>query len=468
MARILIVDDQQKIRNILAVLLQGEDHRVEEASSAEEALERQPEFQPDLVLLDIKLPGMQGTEALDEFLSASPSPEVIIMTAYASIRSAVDAMRAGAFDYITKPFDNDELLLLVSRALERSRLQREVESLRTEMEARYGFQEIIGISRPMQDVFRVMAKVARVDATLLIFGESGTGKELVAKAVHRRSDRSEGPFEAVNCGAIPATLIESEFFGHERGAFTGARESRPGSFERASGGTLFLDEIGELPQDAQAKLLRALQEGQVVRLGGRKPIDVDVRILAATHRDLEQMVRDGRFREDLYWRVNVVSLTLPPLRERREDLPLLIDHILSRSSERLGVEVQRIQDSARQLLLSYEWPGNVRELENVLTRALVLCEGPELTMADLPPRIRGDARDDDATGDSGNLEQLTLADAVSKATERVEKAMILAHLEEQGGNRTATAESLGISRKTLFNKMRQYQLQPDGEAAGGG
>jgi len=464
MARILIVDDQERIQRILTVLLRDQGHRVEARGSAEEALELQTEFGPDLVLLDLKLPGMQGTEALEHFLAATPKPDVAIMTAYASIRSAVEAMRAGAFDYITKPFDNDELLLLVDRMLEMRRLHQEVDDLRTELETRYGFREIIGISRPMQEVFRVMAKVAKVDATLLVYGESGTGKELVAKAVHRRSQRSDGPFVAVNCGAIPQTLIESEFFGHERGAFTDARETRPGSFERASGGTLFLDEIGELPLDAQAKLLRTIQEGKVTRLGGRKPIEVDVRLLAATHRDLERMVREGHFREDLFWRINVVSLTLPPLRERAEDLPLLIDHILDRTSREVGVEVRKIQDPARRLLVEYDWPGNVRELENVLTRALVLCEGDELTVADLPARIRGEALGP-GEAEMGDLEDLDLAEAVRQASERVERAMIRTHLEKHDGNRTATAESLGVSRKTLFNKMRQYDLDPGGSEA---
>jgi DNA-binding NtrC family response regulator len=464
MARILIVDDQEQIRKILTVLLRDQGHRVESRGSAEEALELQSELEPELVLLDLKLPGMQGNEALEKLLAATPVPDVVIMTAYASIRSAVEAMRAGAFDYITKPFDNDELLLLVDRVLEVRRLHQEVDDLRTELETRYGFREIIGISRPMQEVFRVMAKVAQVDATLLVYGESGTGKELVAKAVHRRSQRGEGPFIAVNCGAIPQTLIESEFFGHERGAFTDARETRPGSFERASGGTLFLDEIAELPLDAQAKLLRALQEGQITRLGGRRPIEVDVRVLAATHRDLEAMVREGRFREDLFWRINVVSLTLPPLRKREQDLPLLIDHLLDRISRELGVEVGTIQEPARRLLLEYDWPGNVRELENVLTRALVLCEGDELTAADLPARIRRDALGP-GEAEMGDLEDLDLAEAVRQASERVERAMIRTHLETHDGNRTATAESLGISRKTLFNKMRQYDLDPGGSKA---
>jgi DNA-binding NtrC family response regulator len=308
--------------------------------------------------------------------------------------------------------------------------------------------------------------VARVDATVLILGESGTGKELVAQAIHRKSERARGPFVAVNCGAVPQTLIESEFFGHERGAFTDAKETRAGSFERASGGTLFLDEIGELPPEAQSKLLRALQERRILRVGGSRPIDVNVRILAATNRDLETEVREGRFREDLYWRIQVVSLRLPPLRERREDLPLLIDHLLDRAHRELGLPAVSLSEPARRLLLAYDWPGNVRELENVLSRALVLCEGGEVTLADLPPRIRGETGTEDAAG-GADSEPLTLADAVRQATERVEKAMILSRLGEHRGNRTATAESLGVSRKTLFNKMRQYGLGQSGPGQSG-
>ena len=463
--RILVVDDEKQIRRILAVLLTEHDYEVAEASSGEEALKLQPEFQPALVLLDLSMPGMDGLETLKQLMQNPSRPEVVMMTAFGTISSAVEAMRLGAFDYLSKPFDNEALLLTVDRALERRRLSREVEALRTELETRYGFSEIIGLSPQMQEVFRMMAKVARVDATVLITGESGTGKELVARAIHRRSARCSGPFVSVNCSAIPDTLVESEFFGSERGAFTDARESRAGRFETAHLGSLFLDEIGDLALDAQAKLLRALQERQITRLGGARSRPVDVRVIAATNRNLEQAVSRGEFREDLYWRINVVNINLPPLRDRKEDLPLLIDHFLDHFNKELGLTVKTIGRDARALLLAYDWPGNVRELENTLCRAMILCECTTLSPQDLPPRIRGESEATESLpgGDQG---QVRLSDAVSQMTERVERTLIVSRLAQLRGNRTATAQSLGVSRKTLFNKMRQYGLthEEDDEA----
>jgi nitrogen regulation protein NR(I) len=462
MANILMVDDERPIRRILTVLLQERRHRVTEAGSGEEALALLPEAKPDLVLLDLKLPGMDGLETLRRLRALAPRLDVIMMTAHGSIATAVEAMRRGAFDYVAKPFDNDELMMIIDRALEMRRLSSEVELLRHELETRYGFQEIVGTSREIQEVFRMMAKVVRVDVTVLITGESGTGKELVARAIHRRSARAQGPFVPVNCSAIPQTLVESEFFGHEKGAFTDARESRPGKFEQADGGTLFLDEVGDLALEAQAKLLRALQERQIHRVGARAPRAVDVRVVAATNKDLEKEAREGRFREDLYWRLNVVHIRLPSLRERRSDLPVLIDHFLDRFNRELGLSVSSIAPEARQLLGDYDWPGNVRELENTICRAMILCDGDTLTAADLPGRVRGESRNEGAAPES-DLSHLTLGEAVAQATERLEKMMILARLSEHRGSRTATAESLGVSRKTLFNKMRQYGLS-GGEA----
>ena len=375
MASILVVDDEKQIRRILALLLKERRHQVAEAGSGEEALAILAESKPDLVLLDLKLPGIDGLETLRHLHAASPATDVIMMTAFGTIGSAVEAIRRGAVDYVTKPFDNDDLLLAVERTLELRRLSAEVESLRGELEARYGFNEIIGGSRELQEVFRMMAKVVPVDVTVLVTGESGTGKELVARAIHRKSKRAAAPFVAVNCSAIPQTLVESEFFGHEKGAFTDARESRPGKFEQADGGSLFLDEVGDLALDAQAKLLRALQERQVLRLGARVPKSVDVRVIAATNKELAEEVRRGRFREDLYWRLNVVHIRLPSLRERRADLPLLLDHFLDRFNRELGLSVRAIAPDARQLLCDYDWPGNVRELENTVCRAMILCEG---------------------------------------------------------------------------------------------
>ncbi len=459
--RILVVDDEKSIRRILGVMLAEHGHEVVEAESGEAALEIQAPFQPALVLLDLSLPGIGGLETLRRMRERDPRADTIMMTAYGTIRSAVDAMKAGAFDYLTKPFDNDELLLVIQRAVEMRRLSTEVEELRAELESRYGFSEMIGISREMQEVFRVMARVAAVDATVLVEGDSGTGKELVARALHRRGRRASGPFVAVNCSAIPATLFESELFGHEKGAFTDAREARPGRFEQAHGGTLFLDEIGDLAQEAQAKLLRVLQDHEVVRLGSVRPKTVDVRVIAATNKDLSQMVKGGAFREDLYWRLNVVTVKLPPLRKRREDIGLLVDHLLDRFNRELGVAVKGVSPAARRLLVAHDWPGNVRELENTICRAMILCEGDTLTERDLPPRVRGEA--EAAAAAASDLQPLRLADAVQEATARLEKMMILARLAEHRGSRKAAAEGLGISRKTLFNKMRQYGISWEGE-----
>ena len=465
MSRILIVDDEKQIRRILSVLLAEGGHAVLEAETGEEALTLQPEFQPNIILLDISLPGMGGMEVLQKLLERAPQADCIMMTAFGTIRSAVEAMRLGAFDYLAKPFDNDELLLIIDRALRMRSMNAELEDLRTELEARYGFNEIVGISPPMREVFRIMAKVAGVDATVLIAGESGTGKGLVARALHRRSRRAAAPFVAVNCSAIPQDLIEAEFFGHRKGAFTGARESREGRFELAAGGSLFLDEVGDLSLEAQAKLLRALQEHEVTPVGGREPVPVDVRVIAATNKDLERAVRKGEFREDLFWRINVVNIKLPPLRDRIEDLPLLVDHLLDRFQSELKLAVKSVSPAARQLLLHYDWPGNVRELENTLCRSMILCDSHTLMPSDLPPRIRGEMRGRELSH-GVEYDTIKLADAVKEATERLEKMLIISRLAQHHDNRTATAESLGISRKTLFNKMRDYHMDVTGVGPG--
>lgn len=459
MPRVLIVDDEVQIRRILSVMLAERGFETSEAESGEHALTLVEQFHPDVVLLDVNLPQADGLSILKLLLDTEEKPDCIMMTAYGTIRSAVEAMRIGAFDYLTKPFDNDELVMIINRALEMRRLSREVEELRDELSARYGFSEIVGISPGLQSVFRAMMKVARVDATVLIEGESGTGKEMVARALHRRSHRANEPFVAVNCGAIPQTLFEAEFFGYERGAFTGAQSARAGRFEQAHRGTLFLDEVGELPLDSQVKLLRALQEKEVTRLGARLPVRADVRVIAATNIDLKSAIERGRFREDLYWRLNVVKLTLPGLRQRHKDIPLLIDHFLERFNRELGLAVQSISRDARRLLEIYEWPGNVRELENAVCSAMIMCEDGEVNINDLPPRVRGESERDVMI--ERDVTRQTLVEAVGEITQRVEKMMILSRLAAMNGNRTATAESLGISRKTLFNKMRQYGLSDD-------
>jgi DNA-binding NtrC family response regulator len=462
MPRILIVDDEPQIRRILSILLSDNGFEVVEAESGEQALAVAEKLRFDIALLDINMPGMDGLAALRALLKIHSKLDCVMMTAYGTIRSAVEAMKSGAFDYLAKPFDNDELLLIINRALEMRSLTREVEELRNELSSRYGFNEIIGISPKLQNVFNTMAKVAPVDATVLIEGESGTGKELVARAIHRRSNRSNKPFVAVNCGAIPQSLIEAEFFGHERGAFTDAREARVGRFEQAHGGTLFLDEVGELPLDAQVKLLRVLQDREVVKLGGRSPIKIDARIIAATNVDLQTAVETGKFRNDLYWRLNVVKVLMPSLRDRREDVPLIIDHMFERFNRELRLGVKSISPEARRLLELYGWPGNVRELENVICGAIITCENSVVEARDLPQRLRGETVvaypdvDGVMTAGTRDVSNMALADVVKDVTERLEKTIITSRLAKMAGNRTATAESLGISRKTLFNKMRQY------------
>lgn len=467
MTKVLVVDDEPQIRRILTLLLSDNGFQVAEAESGEQALAVSENFRPDIALLDLSMPGIDGHTTLLELLRRHSNLDCIMMTAYGTIRSAVEAMKSGAFDYLTKPFDNDELVLIINRALEMRRLSREVEELRDELSSRYGFNEIIGISPKLQDIFRKMAKVAPLDTIVLIEGESGTGKELVARAIHRRSNRSNNPFVAVNCGAIPQSLFEAEFFGHERGAFTDAREARAGRFEQAQGGTIFLDEVGELPFESQVKLLRALQEREVTRIGGKSSIKVDVRLIAATNIDLQAAVNSGRFRKDLYWRLNVVKLTIPCLRERREDIPLIIDHMFERFKRELGLEVRSIAPEARKLLELYDWPGNVRELENTICSAVIMCETDVIKVQDLPSRLRGELDGALSKADSrlavgtDDIGKMTLKDAVKEATDRIEKIVIASRLAELRGNRTATANSLDISRKTLFNKMRHYGLEDD-------
>ena len=463
MAKVLIIDDESQIRRILAVMLLERGFEVSEAESGEQGLRSAVESRPDVALIDISMPGMDGLATLKALLEHTGSTgtriDCIMMTAYGTIRSAVEAMRLGAFDYITKPFDNEELLLIVDRALEMSRLTDEVNDLRAELSTRYGFSEIVGISPGLQAVFRTMVKVAPVDASVLIEGESGTGKELVARAIHRKSPRSSGPFVAVNCGAIPQSLFEAQFFGHERGAFTDAHQARAGLFEQSQGGSLFLDEIGELHLEGQVKLLRALQNREVTRLGSRNPISVNVRVIAATNIGLRQAVDKGKFREDLYWRLNVVKIRVPSLRERREDIPLLIDHMVARFNMELGLSVNSIAPDARKLLELHDWPGNVRELENVICSSMILCDGAQVKASDLPPRLRGGTEPESArSAGETDFAKATLSEALKDASERIERRMILTRLAEMGGSRTATADSLGISRKTLFNKMRQFGL----------
>lgn len=454
--KILIIDDEQSIRDIFSLLLEEKGYLVETAETGRDGLSRARKFLPDAILLDMNLPDTTGIEVLSKIKKSLPRTEVIIITAFGTIKNAIEATKMGAYDYLEKPVDNDELLLLISRALEVKRLLREVEELKSELSERYRFSNIIGTSSKMNSIFQLMEKIARVDGTVLITGESGTGKELVARAIHFNSPRKDGPFVVVNCGAIPRDLIESEFFGHTKGAFTDAKTEKTGKFELASKGTIFLDEVGELSPEAQVKLLRALGEKEIVKIGGTKTIPIDVRIIAATNQNLEEREKKGDFREDLYWRLAVLSLRLPPLREKKEDIPLLCEHLIQKYNQELNREIKGITDQALEYLTHYSWPGNIRELESVIYEAIVLSDSFFVEEKNLPMRLKGtEAEKEGVLFESDR----PLNEEIQSITEKVEKKLIKKALQEAGGNKTKAAQKLGISRKTLFNKMTQHNIQ---------
>lgn len=462
---ILIADDEPRIRRILSLLLQEEGYEVRLATNGAEAVKAATTHAPDILLLDQQMPLMNGLEAFQKIRAARPEQTAILMTAFGTISLAVEAVKNGMYDFIEKPFDNDELLLKVQRALEHSRLKGEVSQLRQ----RLGEEErpIVGSEGGLRRVMEQVERVARTEATVLIHGESGTGKELVARAIHQRSNRKEKPFVAVNCGAIPLSLIENELFGHEKGAFTDAKEAQPGIFEQAHGGTLFLDEVGELPADAQVKLLRVLEERCVTRIGGTRVLPVDVRIVAATNRHLETEVTAGRFRLDLLYRLNVFTLELPPLRQRREDIPLLAAYFVQKHNRLLQLSVRGFTPAAMDLLCAYHYPGNVRDLENAVQSAMILCPDGMLDVIHLPARLRNNHQ----PADKPSLQlppQTTAAEEevrssantdIREVGAQAEKELIEETLKRFFGNRTMTAEALGISRKTLFNKMKRYGIK---------
>ena len=453
--RILVVDDEENMVHFLTKLLRGEGFEVEGARTGETALERLRAAPFELVLTDLKLPDADGIEILKASRDLSPETVVVLITAYGTIESAIEAMRAGAYDYVTKPFRASEILQVVGKALERVRLRREVSQLRQAVEKRFGFGSLVGKSPKMQEVYTQIEKIASARGTVLIQGESGTGKELVAKAIHFNGSRKSGPFVVINCGAIPETLQESELFGHEKGAFTGAVALKKGLFEEAHGGTLFLDEVAELAPGLQAKLLRALQDGEIRRVGGTKTLRVDARIIAATNRDLAAEVREGAFREDLFYRVNVIPIFLPPLRERGEDLPLLADHCLDRLTREGGGTRKRLSAEALRTMMAYPWPGNVRELEHALERATLLSEGEVITHHDLPPEIL--APKDEVTvilPDSA----ATFKETMARVIREVEVRLIRRALTQSGNNRIEAARILGISRRALFYRLKAYDL----------
>ena len=454
-SKVLIIDDEASISSILSALLTKNGYEVEVANSGESGLDVYAQFMPVVVLLDLKMPGIDGIEVmevLDKRLKADC--KVIIMTAHGEVRSAVEAMKKGAFDYLQKPFDNDELLAIISRAVEMVTLKRRVKQLEDQLEETYRFENIVGVSDKMKSMFALMRKFAATDGTVLVCGQSGTGKELIVRAIHQASKRKSGPFVVVNCGAIPSNLIESEFFGHEAGSFTDAKELRIGKFEVADGGTLFLDEIGEMTLEAQVKLLRVIEEGTFSRVGGSKPIAVDVRVMAATNQDLSTMVQERMFREDLYWRLNVLSLSVCPLRERKEDIPMLVDYFLDRYATPLGIKQPAVSNKAMDLLMAYDWPGNVRELQNCIYSAMTIASGPTIEPADLPRRIYSDSEPSEVTSVISG--RISLAETAAQATAKAEQEAINKALLETGGNREKAAELLGIGRKTLYRKLRQY------------
>ncbi len=445
---ILLIDDDDSLRRVMEFSLVEAGYRVQAAASGEDGLRLLEKESFDAVITDITMPGMNGMEVLARVHERDERLPVVVITAYGTIESAVLAMKKGAFDYITKPFNRDELRLTLDKALRMRRLEKENAELRAEVTDRYCFESIIGVSEKIKDVLALAGRVAASDASVLITGESGTGKELLAKGIHYNSPRSGGPFVAVNCAAIPENLIESELFGHVKGAFTGAVKDREGKFEAAAGGTLFLDEIGDLRIDLQAKILRALQERQVDRVGGNRPIDLDVRVIAATNKDIERAVKEGGFREDLYYRLSVVTLHMPPLRERRDDIPLLVNHFLKKYNT--GTEL-RIDAGALSTMKTYGWPGNVRELENVIERASVLKRGNVITLADLPEKLKKEKTEVESIILNLPDEGISLED--------LEKNLIIKALEKHKGNQTRAAEYLGITRPTLIYRMEKYGIK---------
>ena len=453
-SKILIVDDEKKIRLILIQILKDEGYIVDEVSNGEDAISLAEKFQPEVILMDQNLPGINGIETTAQIKKTQPDISIIVLTAFGSIPLAVEAIKKGAYDYISKPFDNDELLIVIRRALEHSRLTVEITQLKNKLKEKYNFENIIGSSFKMQRLFEQMLRVCETDATILIEGESGTGKELIANAIFYGGPRKDKPFIAVNCGAVPINLLESEFFGHEKGAFTDAKERKIGKFEQANGGIIFLDEIGELPLEAQVKLLRVLDERKITRIGGNKSIPIDIRIIAATNKNLEKEVKKGTFRLDLLYRLNIFTITVPPLKERIEDIPLLVEHFIEKHNKRTNLQIQNISKSAISYLQNYDWPGNVRDLENAIQSAMILAKDQIIKVEDLPLRIQGYPELKDDT----EMEKIGLEYHVKQLTMKIEKKLILKALENCDQNRTTTAEYLKISRKTLFNKIKQYNL----------
>ena len=450
---ILVVDDDQAHRTMLRTLLSGWGYKIVEADDGQVAIEKVHEQAFDMILMDIRMLKVSGLEALDGIKTYNPAIPVIIMTAYSSVETAVEALKKGAYDYLTKPLDFDELRLAMERAMDHSQLKAENRLLRETLGSHFDRQNIIGRSTAMVKLLETVAQVAPSEATVLITGDSGTGKELIAGAIHFNSPRKDGSFVKVNCAAITETLLESDLFGHEKGAFTGAHRLKEGRFRQADGGSLFLDEVSEMSLGMQVKLLRALQEREITRVGGEEVIKVDVRVIAATNKDLIQEIESERFREDLYYRLNVVTLNVPPLKERKEDIPLLAQHYLNMFAEKNRKQIKGFTPQAMDQLLKYDWPGNVRELMNAVERAVVLSRSEYLDEQDLPLVIK-DALSDEQKSPSRHAVPADLP------LEDVEKATILKTLESADGNKSEAARRLGITRKTLHKKLKKYGMMP--------
>ena len=448
---ILVIDDEAAQRDILTGYLKKKGYKIFSASSGKESIEITKNNPVDIILSDFKMPDLNGIEVLEQVKKINPEISFVIVTAYGTVENAVKAMRLGAFDYISKPVDLDELDLMIERIIEHKNLKSENQLLKTQLQEKHKISSIVSQSQKMEEVINVAARVADSKATVLITGENGTGKEVLAKAIHYMSPRKEKPFIAVNVPALTETLLESELFGHERGAFTGADKMKKGRFEIADGGTIFLDEVGDIPQSIQVKLLRVLQEHQFERVGGTERIEVDVRIIAATNRDLEQKIKDGSFREDLYYRLNVVSINIPPLRERREDILPLIENFIDKYCKENNKEKLEVSKETFDVLIKYSYPGNVRELENIIERAVVLTRGKVITLNDLPMNIKG-FKDEKALG---SLDEGTLTDQV----EALEKQLIYDALQESGGNQTKAGKLLGLTERNLRYKLKKYNIK---------
>ncbi len=455
-ARLLVVEDDDAMRDLLVEELSEAGFEVLAARGGRDGIDRVRRERIDLVITDLRMPDLDGFDLIRDVKATPRSPHIVMITAFGSIETAIKAVKLGAYDYITKPFEIEELVLVADKALEERSLRRQVARLQREVEGKFGLGNIVAHSQAMQEILTLVSRVAPSNVSVLVTGESGTGKELIARAIHYNSDRAAGPFVPVNLAAVPANLIESELFGHKRGAFTDARQDRIGLFEEASGGTIFLDEIGELALELQAKLLRVLQEQEIRPVGATRTQSVDVRVVAATNRDLDEMLQEGRFREDLYYRLNVIEVALPPLRQRPDDILPLAEHILAQAAGKSGAPQDvRLHPATQRALLAYHWPGNVRELSNVLERGLALCQAGEIHIEDLPNQVRA-PRDSDLLG-AAVARRMTLAD--------LEREYIRLVLADEGGNKTRAASRLGLDRKTLYRKLEEY-ARGDGESEG--